>query len=215
MANYNLAFGGDNTANQNNSLYPQNAYIAGRPEFGDYDTILKPADHWRGGVYAPVRHMSFDDPQHQCALNEVGRKLVTGDTFLTHLIPAKSLVTGFSYTVHTPVEGVNFTVQLAAGTVLNTEDPPVAEPVVLGTIDGSVAGDGWFQLDTPFYVDGSTNDAIEIVVDAWPTPEEEDVEEDPCGVYGPCPVGVPFCWSSVVYYQNGRYENWCYDTCYD
>ena len=83
MANYNLAFGGDNHYNENYSLYPQNAYIEDRPEFGASETILKPDEHWQGGHFAAVRHMSFNDCRRQCALSQIAREFEEGDTFLS------------------------------------------------------------------------------------------------------------------------------------
>lgn len=204
MANYNFAHGGDSHYNENYAMYPQNAFINGRPEFGSSETLLKPAHHWEGGHYAPVRHMSFNDEQHQIGLFEAAAEMAAGDTFLTHIIPSMSLVTDFHYVIHTPAAGVTFTVQLASS------------GTVLGTIDGSVAGDGWMQVPNGGeYIPSDTNDAIEIVVDAWPdtTPAAGDV--DPCGVFTPCETSVNFCWTSTAFYKHARAEAYCEATCWD
>ena len=210
MANYNFAQGGDNHYNENYGLYPQNAFIEGRPEFGSSTTILKPAHHWEGGHYAPVRHMNFNDHNQEEALREVAQNLVAGDTFLTHIIPGMSLLTDFHYVIHTPKPGATLTVRLAAA------------GTVLGTIDASVAGDGWFQIttggETPtngVYIPSDTNDAIEIVLTAWPIEPVTPVASDPCGVYGTCPTVVNFCWTSTAFYKHARAEQWCQGQCWD
>jgi hypothetical protein len=204
MANYNLAQGGDIHYNEAMGLWPQNAFIKGNPEFGSSTTILKPADHWAGGHYAPVRHMNFNDHNHECALKEVAQKLVAGDSFLTHIIPSMSLLTDFHFVIHSPKVGASFTVKLAAA------------GTVLGTIDASVAGDGWFQVAAGgHYVPSDTNDAIEIVLDTWPVDPVVAVASDPCGVFGPCETPINFCWSSAAFYKNARMEKWCEATCYE
>lgn len=204
MAKYNLAQGGDIHYNEGMALFPQNAYIEGQPAFGASTTILKPADHWAGGHYAPVRHMNFNDHNHECALREVAQKLVAGDSFATHIIPGMSLLTDFHYVIHTPKVGASFTVRLAAS------------GTVLGTIDASVAGDGWFQVaGGGQYIPSNTNDAIEIVLDAWPIDTPTPVAADPCGVFGPCETPVNFCWTSTAFYRHARAEQWCQATCWD
>lgn len=203
MANYNLAHGGDIHYNENYDLYPQNAYIPDRPEFGSSKTVLKPADHWRGGVYAPVRHISFNDEQHQIGVKKVGERLVAGDTFLTHIIPGGSLLTDFHYKVHTPYENVAFTIKLAS------------DGTVLGTVDGSVTGSAWFALDVPVFVPDDVNDAIEWVIDSWPDTTPDPVDQDPCGVYGPCEKPVEFCFTSTAFYKNHRSEDYCTGDCWD
>ena len=203
MANYNLAHGGDIHYNPNYDLYPQNAYVNGRPEFGSSTTALKPAHHWEGGNYAAVRHISFGDEAHQIGAQKIGRLLEAGDTFLSHIVPSGSLLTDFHYRVHGGLEGASFTLRLAS------------DQSVIGTVDGSVTGDGWFQLATPVYVPDTANDGIEWVLDAWPdtTPAATDV--DPCGVFGPCEEEVKFCFTSTVFYKNHRSEQYCEDTCWD
>lgn len=202
MANYNFAQGGDIHYNEGYALFPQNAFIKDRPEFGSSTTILKPAHHWEGGHYAPVRHMSINDECHQCGLREAAKNLAAGDTFLTHIIPGMSLFTDFHYVIHTPLEGASFTVQLAgSGTVI-------------GTIDGSVAGDGWFQVP-PEYIPSDTNDAVEFVIDAWPVTDQEPGETDPCGVFGPCQTAPDFCFTTTAFYKHARAEAYCEDTCWD
>jgi hypothetical protein len=202
--NINFAQGGDIHYNENYALYPQNAFIKDRPEFGSSTTILKPAHHWEGGHYAPVRHMNFSDERGEINLVEKAQGLVAGDTFLTHIIPGMSLVTDFHYVIHSPKAGASFTVRLAgSGTVL-------------GTIDASVAGDGWFQVAAGGeYIPSDTNDAIEIVLDAWPVVAPAPVTADPCGVYGPCTTPVKFCWTTTAFYKNSRAEIHCQATCYD
>lgn len=205
MANYNLAFGGDSHYNENYSLYPQNAYIEGRPEFGNSDSILKPDEHWQGGHFAAVRHMSFNDEARQCALKEVAQGFAVGDTFLSHIIPAGSMFTDFSYRIYTPLAGATFTVKLAkSGTVL-------------GTVDGSTAGDGWIRVGTNgagVYVPYSTNEAVEWVIDAWPDPEEPVGTPDPCGIYPACCTPLDFCFTSTAFYKNARAEAWCDKPCW-
>jgi hypothetical protein len=204
MTSYNLAQGGDTHYNENMALWPQNAFIAGNPEFGSSKTILKPADHWVGGLYAPVRHMNFNDHNHEASLQEVAQKLVAGDTFLTHIIPAMSLLTDFHYVIHTPKVGASFSVRLAAS------------GTVLGTINAGVAGDGWFQLAAGGqYIPSTTNEAIEIVLTTWPIVPPVPVAADPCGVFGPCETPVNFCWTSTAFYKNARAEKWCSPTCWD
>lgn len=211
MANYNLAQGGDIHYNPNMALYPQNAFIEGRPEFGWSKTILKPAHHWEGGHYAPVRHMNFSDNCSECDLARVGKLLAEGDTFLTHIIPGMSLLTGFHYVIHTPMDGVEFTVQLA-----HAEGEEAGSPFVLGTIDASVAGDNWFAVtDGGVYIPSNTNDAIEFVITAWPEAEEPTQPQDPCGVFGECPAGVTLCLTTTAFYQHARAEKWCEQYCYD
>lgn len=203
MTSFNFAQGGDIHYNDNMALYPQNAFVKDRPEFGSSTTLLKPAHHWEGGHYAPVRHMSFNDECNQCGLKEASADLKTGDTFLTHIIPSMSLATDFHYVVHTPADGVTFTVKLASS------------GTVLGTIDGSVKGDGWFSLDTPEYVPSDTNEAVEFVLDAWPDNTETPTEQDPCGVFGPCKEAVTFCMTGTAFYKHARAEAYCEATCYD
>ena len=211
MANYNLAQGGDIHFNENYALYPQNAFIDGRPEFGWSETLLKPAEHWEGGHWAPVRHINFTDCE--CNLGRIGKQLVTGDTFLTHILPTMSLLTDFHYMIHTPLEGASFTVQVAG--VDDGGDPPA--PVVLGTIDASVAGDNWFVVEGGLYVPGTTNGGIEFVLDTWPDPEEPTQPEDPCGVFGECPSSVDLCMTLTAFFKRTigeRYcESYCYETC--
>lgn len=205
MANYNLAFGGDIHYNENYSLYPQNAYIENRPEFGESKTVLKPDEHWQGGHFASVRHMSFNDCMRQCALREVAKKFEVGDTFLTHIIPGGSMLTDFSFRIYTPAPTASFTVKLASN------------GTVLGTIDGSQAGDGWFVVNADaggIYIPYDTNDAIEFVIDAWPENETTNELEDPCGVYGPCEIPTDFCFTSTAFYKNARAEAWCQTPCY-
>lgn len=204
MAKYNLAQGGDIHFNENLNLWPQNAFIEGEPEYGSSTTILKPAHHWEGGHYAPVRHMNFNNRASEIALKTVAQTLVEGDSFLTHILPGMAFVTDFHYVIHTPHPGASFTVRLArSGTVL-------------GTIDAGVAGDGWFQVeDGGEYIASDSNDAIEIVLDAWPVEEPTPVDADPCGVYGPCATPIDFCWTTTVFYKHFRAEKWCDTTCWD
>lgn len=207
MANYNLAQGGDAHYNANMALYPQNAFIEGRPEFGSSTTILKPAHHWEGGHYAPVRHMNFNSNCTECDLGRIGKELRQGDTFLTHIIPGMSLLTDFHYVIHTPMEGVTITVQLAGES---------ETPVVLGTINAAVAGDNWFTVaDGGVYIPSNTNDAIEFVLTAWPAPEAPTQPVDPCGIYGECPENVPLCLTATAFYKHARAEKWCEAQCYD
>lgn len=204
MAKYNLAQGGDNHWNENLSLYPQNALIEGHPEYGSSKTILKPAHHWEGGHYAPVRHMNFNNADSEVGLQEVAQKFVAGDEFLTHIIPGMSLLTDFHYVIHTPHPGATFTVRLAAS------------GTVLGTINAGVAGDGWIKVAAGGeYIPSDTNDAIEVVLDAWPVNPSIPGDTDPCGVYGPCEVPVNFCWTTTAFYKHARAEKWCESTCYD
>lgn len=203
MANYNFAHGGDIHYNENYAMYPQNAYVPGRAEFGSSETPLKPAHHWEGGHYAAVRHMSFNDEQHQIGLKQSASKLVAGDTFLSHIVPSGSLLTDLHYRVHGPLAGASFTVQLAS------------DGTVLGTVDGSVAGSGWFALTTPVFIPDDVNEGIEWVLDAWPDTTPDPVDADPCGVYGPCEAEVNFCMTSTVLYKNHRSEAYCEDTCWD
>lgn len=210
MANYNLAQGGDIHYNENMALYPQNAFIEGRPEFGSSTTILKPAHHWEGGHYAPVRHMNFSSNCSECDLERVGKQLAQGDTFLTHIIPGMSLLTDFHYVIHKPMEGVTIQVRLAASAAAG------GTPVVLGTIDGSIAGDNWFTVDDGgTYIPSDTNDAIEFVLTAWPDPETPTQPSDPCGVYGECPEAVTLCLTATAFYKHARAEKWCEQYCYD
>lgn len=204
MTAFNFAQGGDIHYNENYALYPQNAFVEGRPEYGSSTTLLKPAHHWEGGHYAPVRHMSLNDECHQCALSHEAAKLRQGDTFLTHIIPSMSLATDFHYVIHTPLEGASFTVRLAA------------EGTVLGTIDGSVAGDGWFQIPNGgVYIPSTGNDAIEFVLDAWPDNTPEAQESDPCGVFGPCEEPWDFCFTTTAFYKHARAEEYCSPVCWD
>jgi len=203
MTAYNFAQGGDTHYNPNMALYPQNALVKDRPEYGSSTTPLKPAHHWEGGHYAAVRHMSINDACHQCGLKEAAANLAAGDTFLSHIVPAGSLLTDVSYKIHTPNSDAMFTVQLAS------------DGTVLGTVDGTVAGDGWLQLTTPVYVPCDTNEAIEWLIDAWPDTTPAPADSDPCGVYGPCPVEVDFCFTSTVFYKNARAENYCEGVCWD
>lgn len=201
MATYNLAQGGDAHFNENYALYPQNAFIEGRPEFGDSETVLKPAHHWEGGVYAPVRHMNFNDACHQCALKEVAEKFADGDSILTHVIPGNALLTDFNYSIHTPVEGLSLEVVLAS------------DGSTIGTIDASVAGSGWFEI-SPTYVPDTRNDGIEIILNGWPDTTVSG-ESDPCGIYGDCPGSVDLCMTVVAHYKHSRYEKYCEDVCWD
>ena len=204
MANYNFAQGGDIHYNEGYALFPQNAFVKDRPEFGSSTTLLKPAHHWEGGHYAPVRHMSINDECHQIGLRDAAKNLVAGDTFLTHIIPGMSLVTDFHYVVHTALAGATFTVKLAAN------------GLVLGTIDGSVKGNGWFKIpDGGVYVPSTTNDAIEFVLDAWPAVVTDPVEQDPCGVFAPCAVTPNFCFTGTAFYRHARAEAYCEATCWD
>lgn len=203
MANYNLAQGGDIHYNENYALYPQNAFIDGRPEFGSSETLLKPAEHWEGGHWAPVRHINFSDCE--CNLGKIGKELVVDDTFLTHVIPTMSLITDFHYMIHTPLEGATFDVVLAS------------DGTVIGSIDAGEAGDNWFVIDGGHYVPGDTNDGIEFVITGWPEPEEPTQPEDPCGVFGECPSGIDLCMTLTAFYKRTigeRYcEQYCYETC--
>ncbi len=203
MTAYNFAQGGDTHYNANMALYPQNALVTGRPEYGSSTTPLKPAHHWEGGHYSAVRHMSLNDKCHQCGLKEAAAGLAASDTFLTHIIPASSLATDFWFKVHTPLDGAQFTVQLAS------------DGTVLGTIDGSTANDGWIEFPANVYVPSDTNDAIEFVIDAWPDTTPAPADSDPCGVYGPCPVEIDLCFSSALFYKNARAENYCEGVCWD
>lgn len=217
MANYNLAQGGDIHYNANMALYPQNAFVEGRPEFGSSTTLLKPAHHWEGGHYAPVRHMNFNNDCSECALAKIANQIVAGDTFLTHIIPGMSLLTDFHYVIHKPEPGVAFQVRLAHPlTGSDTDDTGDDTYTVLGTINAGVAGDGWFQVaNGGVYIPSDTNDAIEFVVTTWVTPEAPTQEVDPCGVFGECPSGVNLCLTSTAFYRHARAEKWCEDTCYD
>lgn len=203
MTAYNFAHGGDIHYNDNYAMYPQNAFVEGRPEYGTSTTLLKPAHHWEGGHYAPVRHISLNDECHQIGIREAAANLKAGDTMLTHIIPSMSLLTDFHYVIHTPLAGANFTVQLAN------------EGTVLGTIDGSVAGDGWFQVNPGIYIPTTGNDAIEFVLDAFPDNTPTPVEVDPCGVYGPCETPLDFCFTSTAFYKHARAEEYCSPTCWD
>lgn len=220
MTAFNFAQGGDVHYNEGYALFPQNAFVKDKPEYGSSTTLLKPAHHWEGGNYAAVRHMSINDECHQCALREAAAGMVTGDTFLTHVIPSMALFTDFSYVIHTPLAGATFTVKLASN------------GLVLGTIDGSVKGDGWFQaagLFTPattdpvvaasvsagVYIPSTGNDAIEFVLDAWPAVAENTDAVDPCGVYDACVTPPDFCFTSTVFYKHARAEAYCEDVCYD
>jgi hypothetical protein len=204
MTSYNFAQGGDIHYNENLALWPQNAFIDGRPEFGSSTTILKPAHHWEGGHYAPVRHMNFNNADSEISLQEKAQKLVEGDTFLTHIIPSMSRLTDFHYVIHTPKVGATLTVRKASNSF------------VLGTIDASVAGDGWITVpNAEAYIPSDTNDAIEIVLTAWPVDPVTPVASDPCGVYGPCATPVNFCWTSTAFYKHARAESHCSGTCWD
>ncbi len=204
MTNYNFAQGGDIHYNENMALYPQNAYIAGKPEYGSSTTLLKPAHHWEGGHYAPVRHLSFGDDQHQIGLNNASTKLKTGDNFLTHILPSMSLFTDLHYVVHTPVAGVNFEIRLAS------------TGAVLGTIDGSVAGDNWITVaGGGIYIPSASNDGVEFAVDAWPVTTPAPVATDPCGVFAACEVPVKFCMTVTAFYKHARAEEYCSPTCWD
>lgn len=232
MANYNLAKGGDPHYNENYALYPQNAFIESRPEFGESKTVLKPAHHWEGGHYAEVRHMNFNDEQHQCALMKVAQNLKVGDTFLSHIVPGGSLLTDFSYVIHTPLEGASFTIKLASdGTVLGTvngatkeeawlkvgvNEPQTNTATVTHPSDGSTETITmtFTDFNQGIYVPYDRNDAIEWVIDAWPDREVEQADEDPCGVYGPCTEPVNFCFTSTTFYKNPRAEVWCPENCW-
>jgi hypothetical protein len=204
MTSYNFAQGGDIHYNENLALWPQNAFIDGRPEFGSSTTLLKPAHHWEGGHYAPVRHMNFNNPSSEIALKEKAQKLVAADTFLTHIIPSMSLFTDFHYVIHTAKVGASLTVRKASN------------GFVLGTIDASVAGDGWITVPAAEqYIPSDTNDAIEIVLTAWPIDPVAPVSADPCGIYAPCATPVNFCWTTTAFYKHARAEAWCEETCYD
>lgn len=203
MANYNFAFGGDIHYNENYAMYPQNASIKDRPEFGASETALKPAHHWEGGHYASVRHMSFNDEQHQVGIKDIAAKIVAGDTFISHVVPSGSLLTDFHFKIHTPAVNAAFTLRLAS------------DQSVIGVVDGSVANSGWFSLPTPVFVPDGENDAIEWVVDGWPDTTPDPVDSDPCGVYGPCEKPVNFCFTSTVFFKNHRAEDYCEETCWD
>lgn len=203
MANFNFAFGGDIHYNANYAMYPQNAYVSGRPEFGASETPLKPAHHWEGGHYASVRHMSFNDEQHQVGIMDIASEIVAGDTFITHVIPSGSLLTGFHFNIHVPADSVAFTLRLAS------------DSSVIGVVDGSTSNSGWFQLTTPVFIPDDVNDAIEWVVDGWPDTTPDPVDADPCGVYGPCEKPVNFCFTSTAFFQNHRSEDYCQVDCWD
>lgn len=224
MANYNFAQGGDIHYNENMALYPQNAFIKGRPEFGWSTTLLKPAHHWEGGHYAPVRHINLNDECSACGLTAAGKKLVQGDSFLSHVIPSMSLLTDIHYVVHTPYEGSSLTLRLAGASTATdgpdgesgTSDDVPGAPVVVGTINTAVRGDGWFQIsDGGLYVPSDTNEGIELVLTTWPEPETETVAVDPCGIFGPCTEKVPLCMTITAFYKHARAEAWCEAYCYD
>lgn len=204
MAKYNFAQGGDVHYNANRALYPQNAFVKDQPEWGASTTKLKPAHHWEGGHYAPVRHIKLNDACYQCGLSEAASNLEAGDSFSTHVIPSMSLMTGFHYKIHTPLEGAKFTVKLAA------------DGTTIGEIDASVAGDDYFHLADPIYIPGDTNDMVEFVLDEWPDPVDTTADEnDPCGIYAGCGSLPNFCFTSTAFYWNPRAEDYCEDTCYD
>lgn len=202
MTSFNFAQGGDVHYNENYALFPQNAFVLNRPEFGSSTTLLKPAHHWEGGHYAPVRHMSINDECHMCALRHAAMGLKVGDTFLTHIIPSMSLFTDFHYVIHTPLAGATFTVKLASN------------GLVLGVVNGGVKGDGWFQA-TDVYVPSNTNDAVEWVLDAWPAAVVPPADTDPCGVFGPCVTPPDFCFTSTAFYKHARAEAYCEGVCWD
>jgi hypothetical protein len=204
MAKLNFAQGGDIHYNENYALYPQNAFINGRPEFGWSKTLLKPAHHWEGGHYAPVRHISLNDECTNCGLREAASDLKAADTFLTHIIPSMSLLTDLHYVIHTPLVGAEFSVQTAAGT-----------PTAIGVIDAGVVGNGWFTLATPLYVPSTTNNAIEFIIDEWPVDVVVPEDEDPCGVFANCKPGKDLCMTITAFYKHARAEAYCEDVCWD
>lgn len=203
MANYNFAQGGDIHYNENMALYPQNAFIKDRPEFGWSETLLKPAHHWEGGHYSPVRHLNFSDKFHNIGLVEAAKDLKQGDTFLTHVIPTMSLITDIHYVVHTPYAGSVITAKFASS------------GTTIGTIDTATANDAWITLETPLYVPSDTNEGIEFVLTTWPEAEESDETADPCGVYGPCTSPVPLCMTVTAFYKHARAEEYCGSSCLD
>jgi len=201
--NLNFAQGGDIHYNENYALLPQNAFVLGRPEFGWSTTLLKPAHHWEGGHYAPVRHISINDECTNCGMREAARGLAVGDTFLTHIIPSMSLLTDLHYIIHKPLVGATFTVRTASNSA------------VLGVISAATVGDGWFQIPD-VYIPSNTNEGIEFVIDGWPAVVIPPViPTDPCGVFGPCAEELDLCFTVTAFYKHARAEKYCEDVCWD
>lgn len=206
LAFINLAYGGAVALKEQETWYPQDFTITGRPEYGTAMPWLKAADHFRGVMYGNKRSLDFADGSERLS-TKVGEGTVIG----LLAIPQYSHLHGLEVRVDSvftdaaglPVAGVQAVFKLASTGETIATVPLDAKGATYTKLDGVIA-----ELYTAY-----GNDAIEMVLESVPTSTGKD-DEFVC-VPLPCDEGFGLCISVAVNFINNAIEPRCERPCED
>jgi hypothetical protein len=203
---YNLAFGGQRTANPGLAMLPQ---VAPLP-----DDVFETASHKGPVVYSPTRWLAFpgsaiSDACFSCGGAECsdsrairdfvcGTPLLQGDAIYTHVIPRFSTVERIWWSVVNAVAGAQFTLSFMD----TTGSGPVSIPITGGVLDGAVVDSGIINLAAPLYF--KENGFLRLTFTALPaapaTPSCQGCEE------GGQTAGIALLLSPIIWeYARGAF----------
>lgn len=202
----NLAYGGSSVLYDQETWYPQDFMIEGRPEYGAAMPWMKAADHFRGVMYGNKRSLDFEGGGER-----LSTKVGENTTIAVLAIPQYSQLHGFEFRVDSvftdnagqPVAGVQTELRLATTGEVIATIPLDAKGATYVPLTGVLA-----KLYTDY-----GNDAIEMVLQSVPTPTETE-DEFVC-VPLPCADGFGLCVSMAVNFINNAIEPRCERPCED
>lgn len=200
----NLAYGGASALKEQETWYPQDFTITGRPEYGSAMPWLKAADHFRGVMYGNKRSLDFADGSEQLS-TKVGDGTVVG----LLAIPQYSHMYGLEIRVDSPFTDATGAPLLGVEAVFKL----ATTGEVIATVPLDAKGASYVALDgvlANLYTDYG-NDAIEMELTAVPASTAVD-DEFVC-VTLPCGDGYGLCLSVAVNFINNSLEARCERPC--
>jgi hypothetical protein len=202
----NLAFGGATALKDQNSAFPQDFAVTGRPEYGTAMEWLKAADHFRGVTYGNKRSLDF-----YAGSEHLSDRIKTGTVIGLLAIPQYSWLMGLEVRVDAPMRdaaGALVTGAAAKFMLATTGE-------VLATVPLDAAGAKYFDLADLVgerYTDYG-NDAIEMELVAIPA--DAGVDDEFVCVPLVCENGFSLCLSTAVNFINNAIEPRCQAICED
>lgn len=204
----NLAYGGATALKEQNSAFPQDFTITGRPEYGTALPWLKAADHFRGVMYGNKRSLDFSTAEGANS-HRLGDQLKTGTVIGLLAIPQYSHLYGLEVRVDKAMLDVNG--DLVAGAAAEFKLATTGE--VIATVPLDATGATYTPLDgvlAELYT-AYGNDAIEMTLVS--IPEATGTDDEFVCVPLPCDEGFDLCISVAVNFINNAIEPRCEKPC--
>ena len=202
----NLAFGGASALKEQNSAWPQDFAVTGRPEYGTAMEWLKAADHFRGVMYGNKRSLDFASGSEK-----LSNQIKTGTVVGALAIPQYSQLHGLEVRVDAPLTDVSGALVTGAAAVFKlatTGEELATVPLdEVGAVYVPLA-DVVAELYTSY-----GNDAIEFELVS--IPDSTAVDDEFVCVPLPCEEGFSLCFSMAVNFINNAIEPRCQRICPD